>query len=311
MNIGVVLVTFNRLEKLKVALTCYANQTKKPQYIIVVDNCSTDGTDEFLNKWRLKEEGFQKQILFLSENTGGAGGFYEGMKVACQERAEWIWVSDDDAYPHEDAFERIEDYFESLQSIEKENISAICSAVYNKGQIHYAHRSYIRSSRWKVFIEPSADSEYKKKSFEFSILSYVGSCLSKAALEKVGLDEKDYFIYNDDQEHSIRLNKAGKFICVTDSIVDHDTPPYDPMEIKWGKYYGKRNELLMIRKHYPFRYFVLRYVKRYIKDVSFLSDNPKELRMIYKAAYKDALLNKKGLHKIYRPGWVHSGEDDI
>jgi GT2 family glycosyltransferase len=43
MDIGVVLVTFNRLEKLKIALGSYDKQTVKPKYILVVDNKSTDG----------------------------------------------------------------------------------------------------------------------------------------------------------------------------------------------------------------------------------------------------------------------------
>ena len=34
MKIGVILVTFNRLDKLKIALDCYEAQTHKPDYII-------------------------------------------------------------------------------------------------------------------------------------------------------------------------------------------------------------------------------------------------------------------------------------
>ena len=51
-SIGVVLVTFNRLNKLKNALTCYDKQTYKPKYIIVVNNASTDGTYQYLEKWK-------------------------------------------------------------------------------------------------------------------------------------------------------------------------------------------------------------------------------------------------------------------
>ena len=51
LSIGVVLVTFNRLEELKKAIPCYEEQTLKPKYIIVVNNCSTDGTDEYLADW--------------------------------------------------------------------------------------------------------------------------------------------------------------------------------------------------------------------------------------------------------------------
>ena len=48
MKIGVILVTFNRLDKLKIALECYEKQTHKPEYIYVINNHSTDGTDAYL-----------------------------------------------------------------------------------------------------------------------------------------------------------------------------------------------------------------------------------------------------------------------
>ena len=56
MEIGVVLVTFNRLEKLKIALEAYERQTVKPKYILVVDNNSTDGTREYLENWKKEEK---------------------------------------------------------------------------------------------------------------------------------------------------------------------------------------------------------------------------------------------------------------
>ena len=37
-NIGIVIVTYNRLEKLKHTLNTYENQSLLPQYIIVVNN---------------------------------------------------------------------------------------------------------------------------------------------------------------------------------------------------------------------------------------------------------------------------------
>ncbi len=59
LSIGVVLVTFNRLEELKKAIPCYENQTLPPKYIIVVNNASTDGTDEYLADWIGETEPYQ------------------------------------------------------------------------------------------------------------------------------------------------------------------------------------------------------------------------------------------------------------
>lgn len=311
MKIGAVIVTFNRLEKLKKALACYDAQTFKPHFILVVDNCSTDGTEAFLSEWeKARSESKadvenQRHVVNTGQNVGGSGGFYLGMQRAIEMGVEWVWVADDDAYPRPDAMERLSEYYEALPIEEKSQIVAVCSAVYNQGKIHFAHRNHVTTTFLKVKIQNSNEEEYDKTAFEFNMFSYVGSCIKSSALEEVGLDEKDYFIYRDDQEHSLRLNKVGKLICVPKSIVDHDTPPFDENEINWGKFYFKRNMLLMLRKNFPFRYFIMKYLKGIICDTSIFSRKDRELKEMYKVAYHDALLNKKGLNDIYRPGWKH------
>lgn len=49
MNIAVVLVTYNRLDCLKITLQRYASQTLQPAYVVVVNNASTDGTEAYLS----------------------------------------------------------------------------------------------------------------------------------------------------------------------------------------------------------------------------------------------------------------------
>ena len=80
MKIGVVLVTYNRLEKLKIALKSYEEQTVLPKYILVVNNNSNDGTKEYLENWAKDNSKIEKIVVNLDKNTGGSGGFYEGLK---------------------------------------------------------------------------------------------------------------------------------------------------------------------------------------------------------------------------------------
>ena len=51
MKIGVVLVTYNRVSMLKKTLELYEKQTKKPDYILVLNNHSTDSTEGLLTSW--------------------------------------------------------------------------------------------------------------------------------------------------------------------------------------------------------------------------------------------------------------------
>ena len=88
-KIAAVVVTYNRKELLKECLDALLAQTHPLDSIILIDNASTDGTPEFL-----KEKGFldnpKIDYVRLSENSGGAGGFYEGMKRGYEKGFDWV-----------------------------------------------------------------------------------------------------------------------------------------------------------------------------------------------------------------------------
>ena len=99
MNNAVVIVTYNRLELLKECLACVCRQTIPFSRVIVVDNHSTDGTRDYLERRedtyilqvsdQEKETAKTKEdkkiwVLEEAENLGGAGGFYDGLRRASQ-----------------------------------------------------------------------------------------------------------------------------------------------------------------------------------------------------------------------------------
>ena len=101
-KIVAVVVTYNRLEKLKVCLECLMNQSMEIDEIIIVNNSSSDGTTEYL----MNLNNDRKLVhLKLDTNTGGSGGFFRGILEALEHGADWIWGMDDDAFPALNALE--------------------------------------------------------------------------------------------------------------------------------------------------------------------------------------------------------------
>ena len=97
MKIIAVVVTYNRLELLKRSMDCL-RQNKPLSAIIVVNNGSTDGTREWLDK--------QDDLTVIHQsNVGGSGGFYTGIEAAYAQNADWIWCMDDDVFPRADCLE--------------------------------------------------------------------------------------------------------------------------------------------------------------------------------------------------------------
>ena len=304
MDFGVVLVTFNRLEKLKVSLKCYEKQTYFPKYVIVVNNNSNDGTKEYLESWKKKKAKFEKIVLNLPKNIGGSGGFHEGLKASLKKDAEWVWVSDDDAFPKENCFKIAKDY---LSQNDTSQISAVCGKVLNRGKIDLTHRRKIKKCLLFPLQIISRKSNYNKDYFDIQLFSYVGSFISKNKMLEVGITKKDYFIYNDDSEHSYRLSKVGRIVCLPSMEIIHDGPVVMARDgVNWKFYYSIRNVLDMIKSNFEKRYYITYrlYVRmKYFFIISLLYKHKKEGFMILSKAIQDANNNVSGLDKIYKPGW--------
>src|SRR6056297_937190 len=99
-EIAAVVVTFNRLKLLKKVINNIKNQTHKPDSIIIVNNSSTDGTTE----WLEKQQGLD---VIHQDNLGSSGGQYTGFKAAYDKGFEFLWIMDDDVVPEKDCLENL------------------------------------------------------------------------------------------------------------------------------------------------------------------------------------------------------------
>lgn len=308
MNIDVVIVTYNRLSKLKKTLECYQNQTVQFRNLIVVNNHSSDGTEEYLKEWEKTDTPFNKIIIHTNDNLGGAGGFYVGEKKAVSLQPAWIFIADDDAYPEPNLMEKFL-LFSEQHPIDK--YSAICAAVLTPdGNIDISHRSHYTITSQNHFIwDASTFEEYQKPFFKIDFLSYVGPFLNVCALKEVGLINPKFFIYNDDSEHSLRLQQYGDIICVPDIRITHDIKKVGQVKEQvtdstiaatWGDYYSNRNEMVMMKKHFPkvARKRFKSALKRHIKG----KDKTPYEKLVW-IAIRDAWLHRMGKHPVYKPGW--------
>ena len=308
MTVDVVIVTYNRLEKLKKAIACYEGQTRTFRNLIVVNNHSTDGTYEYLESWKRCESPFSKLVINTDDNLGGAGGFHIGQKKAHELAADWVFLADDDAYVKPDMMERFYEYAEKNDSC---HLAAICGTVYHiDGTIDLSHRSrYIRKGKRFVYRNSSTIEDYEKPEFTIDFLSYVGSFINCRALSKAGFVDPRFFIYWDDSEHSLRLKRFGEIKCVPSIGVIHDDMNSKPsgsvsskvIEVSWKDYYSERNRVVLLIRHFP-------WVALHQLRISLLKrlkgEWGKDAYAIVKwNAIKDAWSGRMGMHKLYRPGW--------
>lgn len=304
MNYQSVIVTYNRKDKLVEAVNSILNQELKPVRLIIIDNHSTDGTEEKLSSAGILDNPKVK-YLRMPKNYGGSGGFYNGIKEAMKYTDfDFLSLSDDDAIYKTDFFKLIDDY-----SAKYPEVKAFTGTVkYEDGTIQTDHRRKVLNYKW--FRQMDVPVSDYQDNFELDLLSFVGCVISRDVLQKVGLPEKDYFIYYDDSEYSLRIRKYTKIVNISRAIIVHKTPKKDPAKlnvINWKNYYEVRNSMLMKEKHSDWKWLKLYFYQYYIKFAFRLLFNKeykgerKKALYTYYHGFEDALKHRKGKNELFVP----------
>lgn len=303
MKIAIVLCTFNRIECLKIALQKYEDQTVKPDFVVIVNNASTDGTRAYLNNWQEKSASFEKIIIHNKENLGGAGGFSIGIEAAKKLDCDYIFLADDDAYAEREMLEELhkaEVYLSSKQI----NVVALCTAIYNGSEHELSHRCNVKQGIFNMKFAWMPEKMYSKKLFEVDIFTFVGACIKKSIVEKIGLPKMQYFIYFDDADYCMRIRQHGGIYCVTNSVMHHDIG-HDRRD-SWKDYYDTRNWIDLVKTYFPTRNVFGAAVKMYVKRCSVLAkifrNRDREHRHMCWIAIQDGLNGRLGIHEVYKPG---------
>ena len=299
-NIGVVITTYNRLEKLKIALKSYSEQYYTPRCVIVINNASTDGTRIFLDSWKEINDKFDKVVIHLGANSGGSGGFFVGEEYAMKrEDISWILIADDDAYPEKDYLEGLCNF---LLSQNQNEFSIVCGKVLERNSPVNIHRTFLKT-KWSRNFQVYANEEYyKQELFHPDYVSYVGILINKLKLKEVGLVNKDYFIWYDDTEHAERLRQVGKIVCLPKYSIRHDVE-FSSDELSWKNYYGYRNNVDFMRRHFKLQFpfiVALTLIKSIMCPLKGKSITEVVLRI---RAIVNGLFGNLGKHSVYKPGW--------
>lgn len=296
MKITAIILTCNRLEKLKLAI----EKSLKEDFdnIIIINNNSSDGTQEYLytlNNCKIL-------IKHLDHNTGSAGGYNAGFEVALREtNADWIVSFDDDAYPQEGAINK----FRELEI--DDEIGAIASAVFlPDNSISVMNRVRINPFKkietlFKVLTKK--ESMYIcDKAYNSSVNSYidastsVGFFIRTKLAKKIDLLREELFIYTDDLIFTLSLTSQGHRLLFVPSVkFTHDCQTlinnkdvYHPM---WKVYYTYRNRIEMYRVSSKWLYLpvtFLQVVPWLMKSKYY--DNKKLFFILLSLAIRDGLL---------------------
>ncbi|MGG8276435.1 glycosyltransferase [Klebsiella sp. 141198] len=293
MNVAALIVTYNRLEKLKT--TIEATLALPFQYIVVVNNASTDDTQAYLDS--VCDE--RVKVLHREVNDGGAGGFKYGAQWITQNlNTDWVLFYDDDAYPNHNfgvAFQALDLSIENVY---------VCTVVDTSG-------NYCKMNiPWKKIPNGILGNiAYRANSARFIpdghkqetvvSVSFVGMLISQETLKKsISFIYDELFIYYDDVYfgHHLVLQHTP-IIYLPELCIVHDIDTTNKLIAPWKLYYLSRN-LILSRKIFqddsPFTLFdvslrLLKYIFTALKH-----DKRKECMINVYNGIKDGFWKPKG-----------------
>ena len=241
-SIFVILVNYKQV---KLTIDCI-DSIKKSSIcdikVIVVDNNSEDGSDEFLKQYYFSDNSV---ICIQSKcNNGFASGNNLGIKYALNCGADYVMLLNNDTII-------APTMIEELKKASLNKYVTVPKTFYfeNKNLIWYAGGTYskITGSVKHLGYNQIDNEKYTHDKF---VSFGTGCCLfiPRTAIEQVGCLSEKYFMYGEDLDYSIKLNRNGfKIKYVANAHLWHKVGASSPNS-KLNIYYDTRNRLMIFNE---------------------------------------------------------------
>jgi rhamnopyranosyl-N-acetylglucosaminyl-diphospho-decaprenol beta-1,3/1,4-galactofuranosyltransferase len=172
----------------------------------------------------------------MLKNLGGGGGFHFGAKCAYEKGADWIWLMDDDCLPDQNCLKNLMSNIDSDYNV----YSPVMLSLEDRKTVLWGLKGEAHTGNKSVCPLP-----------------FNGFLIHRKLINKIGYPDKEFFIYGDDTDYSLRVISSGSLlIMVTDSILYH---PYRNMIKEFNiikmflsklwVYYKLRNAIIIYKRH--------------------------------------------------------------
>ena len=232
MNVSICILTYNRRERVGILINSLININYEGIEIIVVDNCSNDGTGDIIKSYGAKIRYFQ-----TDKNIGVAA-----RNIALENAIGKIIITlDDDIYgltnEHIKYIVNLFNDFPSIGVINFKVIEPVSEKLCN----------------WVHHRDPQ---KFCDKEFLTYEITEGAVAFRAAALRKAGLYSEDFFLSHEGPDLALRILDAGYYVGYTGKVsVAHYRSELGREE--WQKYYyDTRNQIWLAARNFPVSYAI-------------------------------------------------------
>ncbi len=248
---------------------------------IVIDNGSTDDSKKRLKEIQENKNLFRQgrgeirisrskfpnfKVIFNKENLGFAGGNNVGLRYALKNKADFIFILNNDTEIKNDCVLNLWQTFK-----EEEKIGIASPKIYYAPGFEFHKERYQKKDLGRVIwyaggkidwdnvlgrhlgVDEVDQGQYEKRE-ENECATGCAFMAKRAVFESVGFFDERFFLYLEDLDFSYRVVKAGfKLIFNPQAIVWHKNAGSSSAGSALQTYYFTRNRLLFAQKHAPLK----------------------------------------------------------
>ncbi len=279
--------------------------------VIVVDNCSQDNSIKMFENLKLnppvggqvKIENLKLEIIANVQNLGFAGGNNVGIRYALKNKADFIFILNNDTEIKNDCILNLWQTF-----LEEGKIGVVSPKIYYAPGFEFHKERYRKKDLGRVIwyaggkidwdnvlgrhlgVDEVDQGQYEKiKNNEFA--TGCAFMAKRAVFEEIGLFDEQFCLYLEDLDFSYRAAKAGfKLVFNSQAVVWHKNAGSSSAGSALQTYYFTRNRLLFAQKHAPLKLKLLVY-RQALKKL-------RQGNKVEKEAVRDFFKKRFGLKEI-------------
>ncbi len=235
-TVAIIIVTYNNEKTIS---DCLNSLPKSNKFLkiktFVLDNASKDKT------WKILQD-HESESFFISKskkNIGFARGVNKGIRFAQKHfESDYFFLLNPDAKLEENCLRR-------LVNVAKKNKNVgLLSPIIIDPKTKLPWFSGAKINWWRM------RTEHNSRKFKTDYLSGCALLIKKKVIEKIGFFDKQFFLYYEDADFSLRAKRAGFGLkIVSNAICNHTESASSDSETK--TYHLVKSGLIFFHKHYP------------------------------------------------------------
>jgi GT2 family glycosyltransferase len=242
-SVAVVILNTNRRSDTLECLQSLSSNRYEPLSVFVIDNSSTDGSVEAIQK------SFPEvQVINLAQNKGYAGNNNVGIDLAIKKAFDWILVLNEDTLMAPDFIEQL-----VFAGDTNSEIGVVGPLVYHNDEPEVIQSAgALMDKNWRSYHIGHNEKDIHQYSAQ-RFVDWISGCaimFRRELLEQVGGFDERFFYYNEEVELCFRARKAGwKVLFVPQAKLWHKGVQRNYKPNPYVTYYSVRNQLLFLKKH--------------------------------------------------------------